>query len=298
MFRDRIRNAYKDLSPSFLRLADFLTDHPYEAAFMTATQLGRRLDVDTATVVRFAQRLDYPGFPELLDEVQDEVRAQLLRYFQPSDATASQLDTYHAAVRHDLQNLEQFDLMLDTKAIERLVAMIQKAHLIYVVGDGMLSRPLAGLLADGLRALTFNAVDLALDAATIASEFLNLSGDDLVIAFGVTHYGPDATSIVEFARERGAMTFAFAGASSWPIARSAEVSVICPYTSITKGSSIAVFGVAIDALLNTLFVNRRPKILESFVNFEQAMHRLTESRGQYRFVRPDWASPNGNDSGR
>jgi DNA-binding MurR/RpiR family transcriptional regulator len=295
MFRDRIKKVYDDLSPSFQRLGDFLMDHPYEAAFMTATQLGRTLDVDTATVVRFAQRLDYPGFPELLDEVQAEVKSQLVRYFQPGETAPAHEDVFHAAIRQDLKNLEQFDLTLDVKTIERLITLIESAPHIFVVGDGMTSRPLADLLTNTLRTLGFSATTLATDAATVASEFLNLRKQDLVIAVAVTHYCSDTTSIMELARDRGANTCAFVGAQSWPISRAAELSLVCPNQTPSKGSSTTVFAVAINALFQALFARRSSEVLGRYVTFEHAMNRITELRGSFEFVRPAWASQDDNN---
>lgn len=294
MFRERIKEAYNNLSPSFQRLGDFLMDHTYEAAFMTATQLGRTLDVDTATVVRFAQRLDYPGFPELLDEVQDEVKSQLVRYFQPSEGLPSDQDVFHASIRQDLKNLEQFDLTLDTKGIERLVTMIESAPRIFVIGDGTISRPLAYLLVSSLRTVGYNASTLPTDAATVASEFLNLAAEDLVIAVAVTHYCPDATSIMQLAHERGAKTVAFVGAQSWAIARAVETSIVCPVTAPSKGSSATIFAVAITALGQTLFARRSAQVLDRVFAFEHAINRVTELRGKFEYVRPAWAEKNAN----
>jgi DNA-binding MurR/RpiR family transcriptional regulator len=64
MFQDRIRENYDGLTPGFRRLADFLMTNTLDAAFLTATELSRRVGVDPATVVRFAQEfglLRVPG---------------------------------------------------------------------------------------------------------------------------------------------------------------------------------------------------------------------------------------------
>ena len=65
MYRDHIRTIYEHLSPGYRRIADFLLTHYQDAAFMTAAEVARQASVDTALVVRFAQRLGYPGYPEL-----------------------------------------------------------------------------------------------------------------------------------------------------------------------------------------------------------------------------------------
>jgi DNA-binding MurR/RpiR family transcriptional regulator len=219
-----------------------------------------------------------------------------VRYFQPAQAPASDKDIFHASVRQDLKNLEQFDLTLDTQGIAHLVSRIESAPQIFVVGDGIISRPLAHLLASSLRTLGFRASMLPTDAATVSSEFLHLSEEDLVVAVAATHYCPDATSIMSLARERGANTAAFVGAQSWAVSRAVETSIVCPSDTPSKGSSAAVFAVAISALFQTLFARRSAQVLGQAVSFEQAMNRITELRGSYEYVAPAWAEKgeNGN----
>ena len=69
MFRERIKANYNALSPSFHRLADFVLDQPLDVALMTATELAQQMDMDAATVVRFAQAIGYTGFREMLKEI-------------------------------------------------------------------------------------------------------------------------------------------------------------------------------------------------------------------------------------
>ena len=52
---------------------------------MTATELAHQVDVDAATVVRFAQRLGYGGFPDLQNEIKEKVKQDLL--IRPEKAT-------------------------------------------------------------------------------------------------------------------------------------------------------------------------------------------------------------------
>ena len=77
MFREQIREHYDHLSRSYRRVADFILSDYRTAAFMTAAALADAVDVDTTTVVRFAQRLGYPGYPELIEDIQEQVKLEL-----------------------------------------------------------------------------------------------------------------------------------------------------------------------------------------------------------------------------
>ena len=77
MFHERIAQHYARLGRNQKRIADFLTQEYREAAFMNGSALSQRLDVDPATVTRFAQRLGYTGYPDLQREVQELVKEEL-----------------------------------------------------------------------------------------------------------------------------------------------------------------------------------------------------------------------------
>ena len=277
MFRENIKSAYAELSPSFQRLADFLVDYPYEAAFMTATQLGKQLDVDTATVVRFAQRLGYPGYPELLGEVQAEVKTQLAQYFEPVAGDGDLVEMFRTSLRQDLVSLQQFDLTLERQTIERLLEMLDRAGQIVVLGEGM-SGPLAQQMARVLHSVHYRASSLPPDALSVAEQFSMLKPNDLVIGVATTRDCPDVTSAVQVAQSRGLPTVVVAGATSWPIALAADLVVVCPHTGPAKMTSFTVFSAMMSALLQVLFLKRRDISIEPLMAFEDILRRLMEAR--------------------
>src|SRR5687767_470255 len=73
-WRERIARVFDRLSAGNQKVARFLIENPTEAAFMTGSELSERLETDPATVVRFAQSLGYPGYPELSAEIRASVQ--------------------------------------------------------------------------------------------------------------------------------------------------------------------------------------------------------------------------------
>ncbi len=63
------------LSPAFNKIASYIQAEPLDAAFSTAGKLAQELNLNQATVVRFAQHLDYSGWPELREELADRIVA-------------------------------------------------------------------------------------------------------------------------------------------------------------------------------------------------------------------------------
>src|SRR5512139_1058824 len=100
-YEERIRRDRPNMSKSFAKLADFLLDSYIKASFMTASELAHALNLDAATVVRFSQHLGYKGYPELLREIRDKVRRNLL--YHPQEATVP--DSLPAVVTISIESL-------------------------------------------------------------------------------------------------------------------------------------------------------------------------------------------------
>lgn len=107
MFREQIRKQYEHLSRSYRRVADFILNDYQSVAFMTAATLADTADVDTTTVVRFAQRLGYPGYPGLVNDIRKQVKLELSQSY----ATATEEDSLRGKVQNlvvqDRANLEK-----------------------------------------------------------------------------------------------------------------------------------------------------------------------------------------------
>ena len=59
------------------RIANYILESYDKAAFMTASKLGKTVDVSESTVVRFASELGYDGYPSMQKSMQKMIRNRL-----------------------------------------------------------------------------------------------------------------------------------------------------------------------------------------------------------------------------
>ena len=59
------------------RIANYILESYDKAAFMTASKLGKRVNVSESTVVRFAAELGYDGYPSMQRSLQKMIRNRL-----------------------------------------------------------------------------------------------------------------------------------------------------------------------------------------------------------------------------
>ena len=58
-------------------IAGFILESYDKAAFMTASRLGKTVNVSESTVVRFAAELGYDGYPAMQKALQEMIRSRL-----------------------------------------------------------------------------------------------------------------------------------------------------------------------------------------------------------------------------
>lgn len=231
MYQQRIREIYGQLSPGYRRIADFLLNNYQEAAFMTAAQVGKAAEVDTTLVVRFAQRLGYPGFPELIDDIQADVKRDLRAVYEPGPEDATPAGLLQRMLIQDRNNLEYMLLHTDAPLLQRVVELIDAAPHVFLAGEGN-AMYLAEAFAMRLLVLGICAHTVSSEPAGQAAIAAGIGPDDLFIGIGTTPLGVSVAAILKLAREAGARTVAIVGSATNPVASVAEHVIVAPVRTV------------------------------------------------------------------
>jgi|YNPBryBLVA2012_1023415.scaffolds.fasta_scaffold00952_2 DNA-binding MurR/RpiR family transcriptional regulator len=276
MFRERIRQAYNGLTPSFRRLGEFILNHELDAAFMTATELAQALDVDAATVVRFSQTIGYSGYRELSHEVQRIVKGDLTAAYASFPEAQTDAERLRALVENERHNMEMAIAQLTDKAAE-VVELIARAGHVWVVGDAT-AAPLASLFADLLRTAGINAMALDANPATAAREALNWGANDLVIGLGVEGTGLDTAAVLRFAKEKGCEIVALSTSPVAPPVQVAERVIICPSSTPVGLTSVASLVTMLSAVWQAVLARDKAQMEGRVAQIRETTDRLVAAR--------------------
>ncbi len=208
MFREQIRKHYDHLSRSYRRVADFILSDYRTAAFMTAAALADAVDVDTTTVVRFAQRLGYPGFPELIEDIQDQVKLELSQTYATPEEEGGLHARVQTLVAKDRANLEKALAHNTLDTLENILDMLRAAPRIIVIGESY-GAPVAESFAGMLREAGLPVVFAGGDVYERAAMLGHLVRKEVVV-IGVTpvEEDPRAWRGLRCARANGALSLA------------------------------------------------------------------------------------------
>ncbi len=202
MFREQIRKHYDHLSRSYRRVADFILSDYRTAAFMTAAALADAVDVDTTTVVRFAQRLGYPGFPELIEDIQEQVKLELSQtYATPSDE-GGLYGKVQSLVAKDRANLEKALAHNTPDSLENIIDMLRAAPRIVVTGESF-AAPLAESFAGMLREAGLPVVYTSGDVYERATALSRVVRKEVVIGMTPVEGPSGVARLLKYARGEG-----------------------------------------------------------------------------------------------
>jgi DNA-binding MurR/RpiR family transcriptional regulator len=269
-YEERIREVRPRMSKSFARLADYILDSYVQAALMTATELAHQVDVDAATVVRFAQKLGYTGFPQLQDDIKERVKQDLLIRPKRTADPDSIPGVVSATMQRLLEAIEQARMLLDVDAIAELVEAIGKARRIIIAPEG-LGQAAAYNLVNLLEQGDFLAAQTQPGVTDMARAISTATSKDLLLVIDVAG---DAAYIARALAEANALkipTAAIVGAASHPSANEANIVL-----AAQNQPDIAIGIVVVDAVVYALAEALRYQYQDRFAGADEAIEALFE----------------------
>ncbi len=273
-YEDRIREAMPELSPSFIRLADFLLDSYIQTAFLTATELAHTLDIDPATVVRFSQRLGYRGYPELQREIRKKVKREILA--EPGEEANSASEAALRAIEEAMRSLEILHRSFPVHVAEELINILDESVRVVILAEGLAASP-ANSLAIWLEAAGYTVHLASGSPSRLAWSIAGVRRRDLVLAVEVDEDTPFLAQALADARAAGAYTVALVAAPSMQATLHADL--ILASQSHPEPSIQQILLESIVFALVRMLVHARPMLFKQSVEKARALtHRYYEGQ--------------------
>lgn len=248
---NKIQSNMAGFSKGQKRIAEYILSDYDKAAFMTASKLGKLVDVSESTVVRFASVLGYDGYPAMQKALQEMVRSRLtsIQRIEASDVYLSG-DVVTSVLQTDMDKIHVAIEEVDRAAFETVVDKLVSARHIYILGVRS-SSFLAGYLNFYLH-LIFENVTLVTSnsAGEILESMLRIGPGDVLVGISFPRYSQSTVKGVQFAHDRGAEVIAITDSAMSPLYPLASSVLLARSDMISFVDSL----VAPFSLLNALIV--------------------------------------------
>lgn len=233
----RISEQYNKMSKGHRAIANFIFEHYDQAVFMTAAKLGETLGISESTVVRFADRVGYTGYPEFQRALEECVKGKLgsIQKMNARYGKSTQSEVLASVITADIEKLQHTIENLDPAAFESAVETILAADTIYIMGLRS-NEPLAEFLHFYLNMIRGGVVLLRTTSVSETFEqMIRINEKDCFIGISFPRYSMRTLKAMEFASDRNAKVIAVTDSPHSPmslysscnlLARSDMVSIV------------------------------------------------------------------------
>ena len=266
-----IQNNMASFSKGQKLIAKYILENYDKAAFMTASRLGKTVNVSESTVVRFAAELGYDGYPAMQKMLQEMIRSKLttIQRIEVSNDRMGDHDILSMVMQSDMEKIRISLEELNRQDFAGAVEAIVSARRIYILGVRS-SNTLSSFLS-----FYFNLIfeDVKHVQTTLASEMfeqlLRVRKEDVVIGISVPRYSTRTVRAMEYAKDQGATVVAITDSEVSPLVDTATYKLFAKSDMASFVDSL----VAPLSLINALIVAvGRKKNGEVSAIFEKLEH--------------------------
>ncbi|MFJ9823647.1 MurR/RpiR family transcriptional regulator [Streptomyces sp. NPDC101160] len=253
---ERLRALFggRRLSPAQRRIAQFLTDHLTEAAFLSITELAERVGVSQPSVTRFASSLGFSGYPALREALQPIALSAVAGAPDEGEGEGRLRNELQSAVDAEIENLTALRrVFADPDRILDIGRELARSVPLTVLGL-RISVSLAEYFAYAARRIhpdvrvVTRGGSVAYDGLLQARE----AGGTWVLAFAMPRHAKETLSVVRAARAAGLRVALITDLALGPLVDEADVVFTAGTGARLVFDSYAAPGVLSAAILQAM----------------------------------------------
>ena len=257
-------------------IANYILQSYDKAAFMTASKLGKTVNVSESTVVRFAAELGFDGYPSMQKTLQEMIRNKLtaIQRVEVSKERIGNQDVMTMVMQSDIEKIRMTLDETDQVSFNQAVAAIANAKRIYVLGVRSAS-VLANFISFYFRFMFDNLVSV--DTSSISEVFeqiVHISADDVFIGLSFPRYSKRTIKAMQYAKDQGAKVVAITDSKVSPLTKIADVSLLAKSDMASFVDSLVAPLSLVTALI--VAISR-----EKAVHLESSLNRLESIWEEY-----------------
>ncbi len=266
-----IQNGMSRFSKGQKLIASYIINSYDKAAFMTASKLGKTVNVSESTVVRFAVELGYDGYPSMQKALQEMIRNKLtsVQRIEVANDRFGNQEILSIVLQADIEKIRTTLEELDKAAFQAAVDDILKARTIYILGVRS-SASIASFLSFYFNLMFDNVRHIHTSSnAEMFEQMVRISKEDVVIGISFPRYSSRTVKAMKFAYDRGATVIALTDSMSAPIAQNATHTLVAMSDMVSLVDSLVAPLSVVNALIVACSYKKEKEISETFADLEK-----------------------------
>lgn len=267
---EAIDERYSRLSKTHRKIADFLRKHYDQAVFMTARKLAERLQTSESTVVRFAVSIGFDGYPELQQNLRDNIKTilttkqKLTTKLEPMSFEGSLRTSFN----RDISDIRATADALQAQDIHDMAQAIQDAKRVFILGQRS-SKILVDYLNFYLSFLHSDVVSFHQNVGDFFDQVVGIEEGDVVVVISFPRYSSSTINMAEIIKKQGSKIYAITDSPEAPITSYAELSIYASYSIDSFIDSHVAPMALINALITAIAYDNLESATEKFQKLEE-----------------------------
>jgi DNA-binding MurR/RpiR family transcriptional regulator len=266
-----IQNRMGTFSKGQKLIARFILESYDKAAFMTASKLGKTVNVSESTVVRFAAELGYDGYPSMQKALQEMIRNKLttVQRIEVSNNRITDEDVMAQVMQSDIEKIRMTVEETDRGAFNRAVDDIIKARRIYIFGVRSAST-IANFISFYFNLIFDNVVTVYTNSVSeVFEQIMRVGPEDVFIGVSFPRYSTRTVKSMRFAKNQGARVIAITDSLDSPLARLADETLIAKSDMASFVDSLVAPLSLVNALIVAIGRKKNQDLANTFSRLEQ-----------------------------
>jgi DNA-binding MurR/RpiR family transcriptional regulator len=252
-------------------IANFILRSYDKAAFMTASKLGKTVNVSESTVVRFATELGYDGYPAMQKSLQEMIRNKLtsIQRIEVANDRIETQDILPGVMHSDIEKIRMTLEELDRNQFNATVDAVVSAKRIYILGIRSASA-LASFLGFYFNLIFENVVIVHTNSVSeVFEQVLRVGEGDVIIGISFPRYSQRTVKAMKFAHDRGATVVAITDGAGSPLVPIADHALLAKSDMASFVDSLVAPLSLVNALIVAVGRKKNEDLSRTFESLEQ-----------------------------
>ncbi len=266
-----IQSNLSTFSKGQKRIAAFIQESYDKAAFMTASKLGKTVNVSESTVVRFAAELGYDGYPAMQKALQEMIRSKLtsIQRIEVTNDRIGDQDVLSMVMQSDIDKIRMTMEEINRDDFSGAVDAIVQAKRIYILGVRS-SVAVSSFLGFYFNLIFDNVVQVHSNSASeMFEQLLRVGEGDVVIGVSFPRYSRRTIQAMNFSRDRKAKVIAITDSSASPLAASATHTLVAKSDMASFVDSLVAPLSMVNALIVAVSRKKKEDLSQTFETLEE-----------------------------
>jgi DNA-binding MurR/RpiR family transcriptional regulator len=275
-FSKLVAEHFNEFTKSDKRIADYISQNQDAAAFMSAAEIAKSLDLSEPTMARFARRLGFDNFPAMRVMLQTKFRNLVdhsARIRNRLDDLRVDGDIYERLVTSEIDFLTESLHSLDRDAFADAVELLRTHQRVFVFGLGP-AISLVDLLEIRLTRSARHVIPLRTFGRELLEPLLLMSKDDLLIAIGFRNVNPYLQLVLEQANQHNTPVILVTDTLGDLVGKNASVILAARRGPVSAFHSMTVPMTIINTLLLALSSVDQERIMNNLDRLDQLRNSI------------------------